>query len=43
MTNKVHPARQARIRGPLKFFSIAATVTGIFLICLLYTSDAADE
>ena len=35
MTNKVHPARQARIRGPLKFFSIAATVTGIFLIILV--------
>lgn len=35
MTNQVHPDRQARIRGPLKFFSIAATVTGIFLLILV--------
>ena len=78
VNNAVHPDRQARIRGPLKFFSIAATITGIFLLilvarmilqygvgmempswatliaqahgvaymvylCLLYTSDAADD
>ena len=35
MTNQVHPDRKARIRGPLKFFSIAATVTGIFLLLLV--------
>ena len=35
VSNAVHPDRQARIRGPLKFFSIAATVTGIFLLILV--------
>lgn len=35
MTDTVHPDRKERIRGPLKFFSVAATVTGIFLIILV--------
>lgn len=35
VNNAVHPDRQARIRGPLKFFSIAATITGIFLLILV--------
>ncbi|WP_448855566.1 DUF3817 domain-containing protein [Corynebacterium camporealensis] len=35
MTNSVHPERQDRIRGPLKFFQIAATITGLFLIALV--------
>ncbi len=34
-TNAVHPDRKERIRGPLKFFSIAATITGIFLLILV--------
>lgn len=35
MSTKVHPDRQDRIRGPLKFFTVAATVTGIFLLILV--------
>lgn len=32
--NRIHPERQARVRGALKFFTVAATITGIFLIFL---------
>ncbi|APT87491.1 MULTISPECIES: DUF3817 domain-containing protein [Corynebacterium] len=35
MSTQVHPDRQDRIRGPLKFFTVAATVTGVFLIILV--------
>ena len=42
--NAVHPDRKERIRGPLKFFSIAATVTGIFLLIpVSYTHLRAHE
>lgn len=34
-TPRVHPARQARVRTALTFFSVAATVTGIFLLVLV--------
>ena len=34
-TGAVHPERQARVRTALKLFSIAATVTGLFLIALV--------
>ncbi|QCB29087.1 DUF3817 domain-containing protein [Corynebacterium endometrii] len=32
---QVHPERQKRVAGALKFFSIAATITGIFLLILV--------
>lgn len=32
---QVHPERQKRVAGALKFFTVAATVTGIFLVILV--------
>ena len=50
MTNEqtpaIHPERQARVAKSLRFYSVAAVVTGIWLlilvveICLLYTSPS---
>ncbi|MDD7583030.1 DUF3817 domain-containing protein [Corynebacterium sp. 32222D000AT] len=31
---RIHPARQARVRTALTLFTVAATVTGIFLLVL---------
>lgn len=33
-TPQIHPERQARVRKALKFFSVAAWVTGIWLLVL---------
>ena len=32
---RVHPERKRRVRGALKFFSVSAWVTGIFLLLLV--------